>query len=440
MSKSKVNPRKTISKHKIKKQNEGHIVPARRMKQIKRSATLKLADRAKELALSGKKIISFSLGEPDFKTPAHIIKGAKAALDKGYTHYTPALGIPELRSAVVEHYSKNKQMVCEAGNVMITPTKMGIYNSILAFISPGDEVIIPEPAWVTYEPCVKLAQGKVNSLELKAEEAFRVIPEKLAELITPKTKMIILNTPCNPTGGIYQKSDLKGIAELAVDHNILILTDETYEKIIYEGKHYSIADQPNMFDRTITVSGFSKSYAMTGWRVGWLIAEQNLFNEVKKLQEHSLTCATSFAQYGALTALKSSQKCVADMVKEFKARREIVVKGLNDIEGFSCNTPKGAFYAFPSYDYKMNSSDIATYLLDSAGVALTPGSGFGKPGEYHLRMSYAASRSQIKEGLGKIKNAVENNKKLKKRSYLCTSGYYFNSFRASGYRLLANSE
>jgi aspartate aminotransferase len=292
---------------------------------------------------------------------------------------------------------------------------MGVYNSIIATVDHGDEVIIPEPAWVTYEPCVRLAGGKPKSLKLTEDNKFRLRPDDLAEKINSRTKMVVLNSPCNPTGGIYARSDLKGIAELAVDNDFLVLSDEIYEKIIYEGSHSSIAAQPDMFDRTIVVSGVSKSYAMTGWRVGWAVTGPSIFKELKKLQEHSITCATSFAQYGALAALKGSQKCVESMVKEFKARRDFVHRELNRIEGFSCTKPSGAFYAFVAYDYQLNSNDFAAFLLESAGVALTPGSGFGKAGEGYLRMSYAASKPQLKEGIAKIKEVLEDNKKLKRR-------------------------
>jgi aspartate aminotransferase len=378
------------------------------MTKIEPSATLLLAEKARNLAKSGKEVISFSMGEPDFVTPPHICQAAKEAMDKGYTHYTPAVGIPELREAVAEHCSKNNKIPCSNSDVMITPTKLGVYNGVLAAVNSGDEVIIPEPAWVTYEPCVKLAGGKVISLKLSEKDDFRLIPDELAESITKNTKMLIMNSPCNPTGAVYKDSDIKGIAELAVDNDIIVLTDEIYEKIIYEGRHHSIAAQPGMFERTLTVGGFSKSYAMTGWRVGWLIAPPDIFKEVKKLQEHSLTCTTSFAQHGALAALTGPQKCVDDMVKEFKIRRDLTIKLLNEIDGFSCNVPEGAFYAFIAYEFAKNSNDMAAFLLENAGVALTPGSGFGKAGEGYLRMSYAASQKQIKKGISKIKKIIDD--------------------------------
>jgi aspartate aminotransferase len=252
-------------------------------------------------------------------------------------------------------------------------------------------------------------------MKLSAPDGFRLLPEDLAEVITPKTKMIILNSPCNPTGGVYSGEDIKGISELAVDHDFLVLSDEIYERIIYEGSHYSFAAQPEMFERTITVGGFSKAYAMTGWRVGWLIAAPEVFSHIRKLQEHSLTCATSFAQYGALEALTGPQQCVTDMVAEFKTRRDMIVQKVNEIENLSCSKPAGAFYVFIKYDYETNSDEFATYLLENAGVALTPGSGFGSAGEGYLRMSYAASQEQILEGLNRIKNTIDNDEKLKKK-------------------------
>ncbi|UCH88376.1 MAG: pyridoxal phosphate-dependent aminotransferase [Thermoplasmata archaeon] len=412
MTKQESNNSTGISK--AASEQRGSLQGAKRMQHIRRSATLKLAERAKELASSGKDIISLSMGEPDFTTPEHIIQAAKNALDEGLTHYTPALGIPELREAVTKHCNENNNIPAKAADIMILPTKLAVYNSMLAMVGPGDEVIIPEPAWVTYEPCVQLAQAKSVSIHLDADKDFRLIPDDLAEAITPKTKMLVLNSPCNPTGGVYSKSDIEGIAQLAVDHDIIVLTDEIYEKIIYEGQHYSIAAQPDMFERTITTSGFSKGYAMTGWRVGWVVAGPSIFSQLKKLQEHSITCATSFAQYGALAALNGPQDCVNEMVTEFKKRRDLVVEGLNNIDGFNCNKPKGTFYAFFSYEYQMNSNDFANYLLENAGVALTPGSGFGAAGEGFLRMSYAASQSQLKEGLGRIKKTLESDDTLKR--------------------------
>lgn len=381
--------------------------PAERMNNIQPSATIALAERARELTRSGKEILSFSLGEPDFTTPAHICQAAKEAIDKGHTHYTPALGIPELREAVADHCRETNKIPCSVDDVMITPTKLGVFNSILAMVDDGDEVIIPEPAWVTYDPCVNLARGRPVPLSLSEEDAFRLIPDKLSEAISDKTRMIVINSPCNPTGAVYTEDDIKGIAELAVDHDLIVLTDEIYEKIIYDGEHHSIAAQPGMFERTITLSGFSKSYAMTGWRVGWLVAPPGIFSEIKKLQEHSLTCATSIAQHAAVAALKGPQDELVEMVKEFKARRDLVVSGLNGIQGINCIQPKGAFYAFFSYDSELKSTDFAYSLLDRTGVALTPGSGFGEAGEGYLRMSYAASREQIELGLSRIKKAIE---------------------------------
>jgi aspartate aminotransferase len=394
---------------KIKKKARNEIKTAKRMGKIEPSATLQLAERARELSKQGKNVISFSMGEPDFATPAHICRAAKDAMDSNKTHYTPAVGIQKLREAVADHCWNNNRIPAITDNVIITPTKMGIYNSILATIDKSDEVIIPEPAWVTYRPIVHLTEGKPIASNLSEKYGFRLNPDDLAEAITKKTKMIILNSPCNPTGAVYKQSDIRGIAEIAVDNDLLVLTDETYEKIIFSGKHYSIAAEPGMFERTITVSGCSKSYAMTGWRIGWIVAPKDLFVDIKKLQEHSITCATSFAQYGALAALTGPQKSVADMISKFKERRDIVVPGLNKIKGLHCQKPPGTFYAFCRYDYPLSSMDFASFLIDKAGVAVTPGSGFGEAGEGYFRISFAASSSTLKAGLVKIKEAIESN-------------------------------
>ena len=240
------------------------------------------------------------------------------------------------------------------------------------------------------------------------ESEFRLLPETVAELITSKTKMILINSPSNPCGSVATKEDIKGIADLAKDHDLVVLSDEVYEKIMFDGlKHYSIAAEPGMFDRTVTVNGFSKTYAMTGWRLGWLVAPKPLFKAINKVQQHSITHATTFAQYGGLAALTGSQECVNEMVKEFSERRDLVMKLMKEIPQLHCDKPKGAFYVFPRYDAKMDSEAMALYLMDKAEVALTGGAAFGGAGAQHLRMSYATGKKNIEEGMARLKKAFE---------------------------------
>jgi aspartate/methionine/tyrosine aminotransferase len=255
---------------------------------------------------------------------------------------------------------------------------------------------------------VQLAGGRAVPVTASDEDQFRFLPEKVAEKITPKTRMILFNSPSNPCGAVETKEDIRGLADLAKDHNLLVLSDEVYEKIIFDGlKHYSIAAEPGMMDRTITISGFSKTYAMTGWRMGWLIAPKPIFKGINKIQQHSITHAVSFAQYGALAALTGPQEPVKMMVKEFEERRNLVMKLMKNIPSFSCDTPKGAFYVFPKYEGKMNSEEMALYLMDKAEVALTGGASFGKAGEQHLRISYATGKKNIEDGLERIRKVLE---------------------------------
>ena len=378
-----------------------------RVKRIQESGTMRMKELAGQKKKEGKKIISFTVGEPDFDTPKHIVEAAKKALDEGKTRYLDAPGLPELREAIAQRAKAENGIPCESSNVLITPTKQAIFETILATINEGDEVLMPNPAWVTYEPCVQLAGGKAVPVTTNEENQFRFIPDDVAELITPKTKMILFNSPSNPCGAVETHEDIKGLADLAKDHNLLVLSDEVYEKIVFDGmKHFSIAAEPGMMDRTITISGFSKTYAMTGWRMGWLIAPKPIFKGINKIQQHSITHAVSFAQYGGLAAITGTQEPVKMMVKEFEERRNLIMKLMKEIPSFSCDTPKGAFYVFPRYEGKMNSEEMALYLMDSAEVAMTGGSAFGSAGEKHLRISYATNKKNIQDGMERLKKTL----------------------------------
>jgi len=381
---------------------------AERVKRVQESGTMKMKELAGQKKAEGKNIISFTVGEPDFDTPKHIVEAAKKALDEGKTRYLDAPGLMPLREAIAKRAKEDNGIPCEPANVLITPTKQAIFETILATINEGEEVIMPDPSWVTYEPCVQLAGGKAVPVTTTDEDQFRLLPEKVAERITPKTKMILFNSPSNPCGAVETHEDIKGLADLAKDHNLLVLSDEVYEKIIFDGlKHHSIAAEPGMMDRTITISGFSKTYAMTGWRMGWLIAPKPIFKGINKIQQHSITHAVSFAQYGALAALTGPQEPVKMMVKEFEERRNLVMKLMKDIPSFACDTPKGAFYVFPRYEGKMKSEEFALYLMDKAEVAVTGGSSFGSAGEQHIRISYATGMKNIQDGMERIKKVLE---------------------------------
>jgi aspartate aminotransferase len=378
-----------------------------RVKRVQDSGTMKMKELAGQKKKEGKKIISFTVGEPDFDTPRHIVEAAKKALDEGKTRYLNAPGLPELREAIAQRAKTENGIPCESSNVLITPTKHAIFETILATINEGDEVLMPDPSWVTYEPCVQLAGGKAVPVTTTEENQFRFVPEAVAELITPKTKMILFNSPSNPCGAVETHEDIKGLSDLAKDHNLLVLSDEVYEKIVFDGmKHFSIAAEPGMMDRTITISGFSKTYAMTGWRMGWLIAPAPIFKGINKIQQHSITHAVSFAQYGGLAAITGTQEPVKMMVKEFEERRNLIMKLMKEIPSFSCDMPKGAFYVFPRYEGTMNSEEMALYLMDKAEVAMTGGASFGSAGEKHLRISYATNKKNIEDGMERIKKAL----------------------------------
>jgi len=377
---------------------------AKRLQKITESATLRISNLSSELKSQGKDIISFSLGEPDFTTPSHIIDAAKASLDRGETHYTPSPGIPELRKAIAEKLKSENKIETKPGNIIVTPgAKQAIFEVMLSVLQEGDEAILFDPAWVSYDPCIRLAGARTVWAPTSRNNGFS--PENPGEYITKKTKLIVINSPCNPTGGVYIKETLKEIADYAVDKNILVLSDEIYEKIIYDREHISIGSMDNMQDLTITVNGFSKAYAMTGWRLGYVSAPKQVYEQMLKLHSHSVSQATSFVQYAGIAALQGDQGPVAAMVREFKARRDLLVKGLNKL-GIKCARPDGAFYAFADVSEYGSGEKVAELLLNKAFVATTPGSAFGEAGNDFIRISYATSQERIKEALRRIEAAL----------------------------------
>lgn len=378
---------------------------SKRLQNITESATLRISNLASELKSQGKDIISFSLGEPDFTTPQHIIDAAKASLDRGETHYTPSPGIPELRRAIAAKLKEENGIESKPGNIIVTPgAKQAIFEVILSVLQEGDDAILFDPAWVSYDPCIRLAGAKTVWAATDRDDGFS--PKDPAEYVTEKTKLIVINSPCNPTGGVYGKEKLKEIADIAIDNNILVLSDEIYEKIIYGREHISIGSFDGMEELTITVNGFSKAYAMTGWRLGYVTAPKHIYEQMLKLHSHSVSQATSFVQYAGLAALQGDQTCVTDMVREFRTRRDLLVSGLNEL-GIRCASPDGAFYAFADVSKYGSGEEVAKLLLNKAFVAATPGSAFGEAGNDYIRISYATSQERIKEALRRMEAVLK---------------------------------
>lgn len=379
---------------------------SKRLQEIPASGTIAISNLVSQMRADGVDIVSFSMGEPDFTTPGNIIDSCCDSLHAGFTHYTPSMGIPELRQAVADMERTVDNVPCQASNVLITPTKQAIFMIALAYIDPGDEVILPDPSWVSYEACIRLAGGVPVYIPTRYEDEFVVDPALIEAAITPRTRMIILNTPSNPTGCVIPGDVLKQIADIAIRHDIMVMSDEIYESIIYEGKHVSMASLPDMFDRTLLVSGLSKTYAMTGWRLGWCIASDENIRMINKLQSHSISCAVSFVQKAAVEAIRGPQESKEAMVREFRKRRDLALDLIDEIPQLECNVPKGAFYVFPRYSVDMPSAKLAEILLKEGHVAVTPGTAFGPGGEGFFRVSYATSEDQIREGFDRIRKTL----------------------------------
>ncbi len=366
--------------------------------------------RARALESQGKEVVHLEIGEPDFDTPRNIKEAAIKAINAGYTHYGPSAGLPEFREAIAQYISKTRGIKAEADEVVVTPgAKPIMFFSIFALVNPGDEVLYPNPGFPIYESLINFVEAKPVPVPLSEENDFRLDPEYIKKHITKKTKMIILNYPENPTGGIVTKDDLKVIADCIADRDdVFVLADEIYSRIIYEGKHESIAALPGMKDKTILLDGFSKTYAMTGWRLGYGVMRKDLAQKVARLMTNTNSCTCSFTQIAGIEALKGPQTEPEKMVAEFKKRREVIVSGLNSIKGITCKKPRGAFYVFPNTKATgMDCRKLGDHLLYNAGVAVLPGTSFGKFGEDHLRLSFANSVENIKKALDRIAKAVE---------------------------------
>ncbi len=375
---------------------------AKRVLSIESSPTVRISDLVTEMRARGEKVVSLAIGEPDFPTPAHIVEAAKKALDDGYTKYTPAPGIKELREAIAEKSQKENKIPAKPENVIVAPTKHTLFLTCMALLDRGDEALIPDPGWVSYGPMVTLAGAKPVPVRAADEDGFVPSAETVARAITPRTRLLMLNSPSNPGGSVYPRDAMRALADLAADRDLIVVSDEIYEKILYDGEHVSPASLDGMFDRTVTVHGFSKTYAMTGWRLGWLVAPTPLFKEIVKVQEHTITCATAFAQKAGVAALRGPTAPLEAMVAEFRARRDLAMKEVAKIDRLSTDRPSGAFYVFPKVDVRLDSATLCERILKEASVAVTPGSAFGEAGEGHIRISYAASRETIQEGVRRI--------------------------------------
>jgi len=377
---------------------------SKRVDRIAESATIKMGQLAEQLRAEGKQVLNFTLGEPDFRTPEHICDAAKQAMDLGYTHYTSSAGITELREEIAKKIRAENKVEANVDKVIVTPGgKQAIYEVMMSLLDDGDEVLLLDPSWVTFEAAVKLAGGQPRWVK-RLEEA--VTYEALESAASERTKLLVINSPNNPAGYVLSDNELNAVADFAVEHDLLVLSDEIYEKIIYGRRHTSIASLGDMQERTIIINGFSKTYAMTGWRIGYAIAPLEILKGMLKIQQHSVSCTPSISQYAALAALCESQDCVAEMVAEFKRRRDVIVKRLNAM-GLHCVNPEGAFYAFVNTTGH-GGDDVAftERLLNEAYIVVTPGSAFGRAGKDYVRFSFAASMDDIVEGLDRIEKMV----------------------------------
>jgi len=383
---------------------------ASRMDKLGTETAFEVLAKAKALEKEGRDIVHLEIGEPDFDTPSNIKEAAVKAMKAGYTHYVPAAGIPELRNAIAEYLSMSRDIKVDPDEVVVTPgAKPIIFFSILALVEPGDEVMYPNPGFPIYESMINFVGAKPVPMPLKEENDFRIDNDDTAKKITKKTKMIILNSPENPTGGVLSKDNLEAIADRVKGRDdVFVLSDEVYSQMPYEGKHLSIASLPNMKDKTILLDGFSKTYAMTGWRLGYAAMRKDLAQKVTQLMINSNSCTCAFTQMAGVEALRGPQTESKKMVEEFRRRREVIVSGLNSIKGITCKKPQGAFYVFPNVkSFAMESKKLSDIILQKAGVAVLSGTAFGAYGEGYLRLSFANSVENIQKAIKRISDLAK---------------------------------
>jgi aspartate aminotransferase len=383
---------------------------ARRMQQIGTEGAFQVLARARALEAQGRDVIHLEIGEPDFDTPAHIVEAGAQALRSGHTHYTPPPGVPELRQAIARHIGRSRGVEVSPEQVVVTPgAKPIMFFAMLTLLQAGDEAIYPDPGFPIYRSMIKFVGATPVPLPLHEEQDFRFDADEFRSLVTDRTRLVILNSPHNPTGGALTRQNLEAVAEVAQERDFMVLSDEVYERILYEGEHLSILSLPGMVSRTILLDGFSKTYAMTGWRMGYGVMPHQLAEPFAKLIINSNSCTAGFTQQAGVAALDGPQDAVHSMVAAFRKRRQVIVEGLNRIPGFRCLKPAGAFYVFPNVQGTgMSSKAVADYLLQEAGVALLDGGDFGRHGEGYLRLSYANSVENIQRALERIQDAISS--------------------------------
>lgn len=381
---------------------------ADRMGRLGTESAFEVLARARALEAAGKKVVHLEIGEPDFDTPRNIVDAGVLALQKGFTHYGPAAGLADLKAAISDEIRRTRGFKPAPEEVLVCPgAKPVMFYLLLALVQEGDEVVYPNPGFPIYESMIRFAGGKAVPCPILEENDFAFDPAVLSKLVTPKTKLLILNTPSNPTGGVLSRDHLEAIAKVAREHSFLILSDEIYGRIIYDGKLESITQCDGLRERTVVLDGFSKAYAMTGWRLGYGVGPKDVIARMTKLQINSASCTASFTQMAGVEALNGSQAAVVEMVATFRKRRDRIVAGLNAIPGISCRTPKGAFYVFPNIQKTRRASqEFADLLLNEYGVACLSGTAFGSFGEGYLRLSYANSMENIEDGLARIMQAA----------------------------------
>ena len=364
-----------------------------------------------ELAAKVPDAVSFAVGQPDFDTPRHIVEAGQRALDEGYTRYTPSLGMLELREAIARKvWRDNKIKANPQTEIIVTVGAMqGLLLALMTALDPGDEVMVSDPGYTNYEHLIRVATGVPVRVPAREENEFKLSPDDVEQAITERTRALIINSPANPTGTVMLRSDLEQMAEIAQRHNLIVISDEAYEKLIYGGlEHVSIASFPGIKERTVSVYTLSKTYAMTGWRIGFVVGADHLIDPMQRMQAGMVSCVASFVQKAAVMALDGPQNCVDEMVAKYDVRRKFIVKALNEIEGLSCLEPKGAFYAFPNISaLGRSSSKVAMSLLETSKVVCVPGTAFGPRGEGYLRISYASSLQDLEEGVRRIKEGVK---------------------------------
>lgn len=380
---------------------------AERVRQLRPSPTLAVSDRARALRQQGIDVIDLGGGDPDFPTPTHICQAAADAMFRGETHYVASAGIPELRRAIARKLQAENRIPVTPDEIIVTPGgKAALFVSILALVGPGDDVLMFDPSWVSYEPMVLMAGARCLHVPLLPEENYRITREAIEAVLTPQTRLMIVNSPNNPTGRVLTREEAEAIVAVAQEHDIVVISDEIYEKIIYDGReHLSLAAFPGMAERTLTVNGFSKAYAMTGWRLGYVAGPAPLIRQIMKVHSHSATCATSFAQWGGVAALEGPQDVIDAMVAAWDRRRRFVTERLNAIPGFRCPLPEGAFYAFPDVSGTgLSGQDVAQKLIEEAYVGVTPGDAFGASGSGCIRLSFATADELLERALDRIAN------------------------------------